>query len=218
MKIKYLGLVPYSKALSLMDQLHTEVVATPNHKGFLLVLQHPPTVTMGKRELLGDMKIPPEELKFKGVDYHKIDRGGSVTVHEPGQIVIYPIINIDTYKHTVRSFVCAIEQAIIDTCTHYHVHATRDEINPGVWVKENKVGAVGIRVLNKVTKHGLAMNVTNSLSTFEFIIPCGLKGRGVTTLLDLLGPNKQPENLTEFYNEVEYNLAEKVAAYLSVNI
>ena len=210
MEIKYLGLIPYVDALNLMEKFHTEIASTPNHKGFLLVLQHPPTVTMGKRELLDDMKIPPEELKFKGVAYHKIDRGGSVTVHEPGQIVIYPIINIDYYNHTVRSFVTALEQAMIDTCAHYDIHAARDEINPGVWVEKNKVGAVGIRVLNKVTKHGLALNVINSLATFSFIIPCGLKGRGVTNLIKLTSQLCKTENHEKLYLEVEKFLAEKV--------
>lgn len=211
MKIKYLGLVPYAEALRLMEQLHTEVVSTANHPGYLLVLQHPPTVTMGKRELLEDMKIPPDELKFKGVAYHKIDRGGSVTVHEPGQVVIYPIIHIDFYKHTVRSFVNALEQAVIDTCAYYDVQATRDNINAGVWVEKNKIGAVGIRVLNKVTKHGLAFNVINNLETFSFIVPCGLRGRGVINLIEL---QKNIFNQENFFQEVEKKIAENVAKYI----
>lgn len=234
MEIKYLKLFAYADALNLMENLHSEVASTQNHKGFMLVLQHPPTVTMGKRELLEDMKVPPEELKYKGIAYHKIDRGGSVTIHEPGQIVIYPIININFYHHTVRSFVAALEQAMIETCMHYDICAARDEINPGVWVERNKIGAVGIRVKNKVTKHGLAFNVVNSLETFSFIIPCGLKERGVTNLTNLIrfplnpctrgeeqGVQKlngnhitshlcKPENLEIFYNEVEKYLAEKV--------
>lgn len=211
MEIKYLGLIPYPTALDLMEKLHAEVVASEAHEGFLLVLQHPPTVTMGKRELFNDMKIAPEELKFKGVAYHKIDRGGSVTVHEPGQIVIYPIININTYKHTVRSFVNALEQAMIDICAQYYVHAGRDEINPGVWIEKNKVGAVGIRVLHKVTKHGLAFNVTNNLDTFSYIVPCGLRGRGVTNLFSL---QNSTQDEAKFLAEVEKKLVENVKKYI----
>ncbi|MES2615369.1 MAG: lipoyl(octanoyl) transferase LipB [Bdellovibrionota bacterium] len=213
MEIKFLNLISYGDALGIMEQLHKEVVTHSNHKGYLLVLQHPPTVTMGKRELLTDMKIAPEELKFKGVAYYKIDRGGSVTVHEPGQIVIYPIIQIDAYKHTVRSFVAALEQAMIDTCAHYHVRANRDEINPGVWVGENKIGAVGIRVLNKVTKHGLAFNITNSLSTFSYIVPCGLRGRGVINLQTCLSADASHSRTdeSEFFNEVEKFLTQRVS-------
>ncbi len=210
MQIKYLNLISYSEALNLMQQYHAEVVAHPEHKGFLLVLQHPPTVTMGKRELIEDMKIAPEGLKFKGVDYHKIDRGGSVTVHEPGQIVIYPIININYYKLSVMSFVEALEQAMIESCTYYNVHATRDEINPGVWVEKEKIGAVGIRISNRVTKHGIAFNVINNLDTFSYIIPCGLKGRGVTSLEIQLNKKKTIQNKDLFFQEVEIFLAEKV--------
>ena len=83
MEIKYLGLLPYGDALGLMESLHSEISKNSNQEGVILVVQHPPTVTMGKRELLEDMLIPPEQLKYKGVAYHKIDRGGSVTVHEP---------------------------------------------------------------------------------------------------------------------------------------
>lgn len=214
MEIKYLGLIPYVEALNLMEQLHTEVANSPKHEGFLLVLQHPPTVTMGKRELLSDMKIPPEELKYKGVYYHKIDRGGSVTVHEPGQIVIYPIINLDYSKHTIRSFVTALEQAMIETCAHYDVLASRDKINAGVWVEKNKVGAVGIRVLNKVTKHGLAFNVINNLDTFSYIVPCGLRERGVINLMNLIKNTDNIENLENFYHKTEKLLANNVSHFL----
>lgn len=217
MEIKFLGLVPYGQALELMEKLHEEVANNPSHKGTLLVLQHPPTVTMGKRELLGDMKIPPEELKFKGVAYHKIDRGGSVTVHEPGQIVIYPIINLESYHHTVRSFVCAIEQSMIDTCQEFGISANRDEINPGVWVGQNKIGAVGIRISKKVSKHGLAMNINNTLATFDFIIPCGLKGRGVTSLFSEL-KHKENINRDDFFKNVESILAKNLQTQLSRKI
>jgi lipoate-protein ligase B len=108
--------------------------------------------------------------------------------------------------------VCALEQAMIDTCAHYGVTAARDSINPGVWVGENKIGAVGIRILNKVTKHGLAFNVTNSLETFQTIVPCGLRGRGVTSLeREILGTIRKenpPQNVV--YSEVEKILAEQV--------
>jgi lipoyl(octanoyl) transferase len=210
MEVKYLNLISYADGLGIMEKLHAEVVQQNNHPGYLLVLQHPPTVTMGKRELLDDMKIQPEELKFKGIAYHKIDRGGSVTIHEPGQIVIYPILNLDNYKHTVRSFVHALEQAMIETCEFYGISAGKDDINPGVWVGQDKIGAVGIRVKDKVTKHGIAFNVTNSLDTFSYIVPCGLHGRGVTNLINLIKENDACLDKDAFYQEVEEFLAKQV--------
>lgn len=211
LNICYLNCMPYGDALALMEARHAEVVANRAHPGFLLVVQHPPTVTMGKRELLTDMRVPPSQLKYQGVAYYKIDRGGSVTVHEPGQVVIYPIMHMDTYGHSVRSYVCALEEAMIQICAHYGVVARRDPINPGVWVKENKIGAVGIRVLNKVTKHGLAFNVTNTLGTFSTIVPCGIRGRGVTRLQDEV---LQSSDIN--YAEVEKYLANCVQSQISI--
>lgn len=213
MQIQYLNTVPYTQALALMEQLHAEVVENKNHAGVVLVLQHPPTVTMGNRELVQDMITPFEQLKFRGVDYHKIDRGGSVTVHEPGQTVIYPIFHLNNHSHTVRSYVCALEQAMINTCEKYGVTARRDSINPGVWVGTNKIGAVGIRVSNKVTKHGLAFNVTNTLETFQNIVPCGLRGRGVTSLQKEISTSNQTLKIN--YEEVERTLAEIVLKLLT---
>lgn len=216
MEIKYLNTLPYAQALELMEKIHSEMVADETKEGIILVVQHPPTVTMGNRNLLEDMIVPPDQLKFKGVAYHKIDRGGSVTVHEPGQVVIYPIFNMTKYGHTVRSYVCALEQAMIDTCAHYGVKAARDSINPGVWVGENKIGAVGIRILNKVTKHGLAFNVTNSLETFQTIVPCGLRGRGVTSLeREILGLQiKSKESIRMDVQKIEHFLAEHLQKLL----
>lgn len=211
MQIKYLGLLPYSDALGLMEAYHSDIAKSPNLDGVILVVQHPPTVTMGKRELFDDMLIPPDQLKYKGVAYHKIDRGGSVTVHEPGQIVIYPIFHIETYRQSVRTYVNHLEEAMIETAAHFGVTANRDEINPGVWVGQNKIGAVGIRIKDKVTKHGIAFNVSNSLETFSNIIPCGLRGRGVINLEIAV---KETAINNEFiqvkYNEVEKYLAERI--------
>lgn len=179
MQILELGLKDYSETLDIMNKIHSDVSAAKS-ADTLIVVEHPPTVTMGNRERYEDMHIPPEELKFKGVKFVKVDRGGSVTIHEPGQIVIYPILSLKNLS--VKKYVCALEEAMILTCKHYGVIATRDPINPGVWVGENKIGALGIRVANRVSKHGLAFNIDNSLETFGTIVPCGLHGRGVTSL------------------------------------
>ena len=213
MQIRYLGLLPYGDALGIMESIHSEITADPKKEGVILVVQHPPTVTMGKRELFEDMLIPPDQLKYKGIAYHKIDRGGSVTVHEPGQIVVYPIFHIDQQKQTVRSYVNHLEEAMIETAAHFGVVVKRDEINPGVWVGKNKIGAVGIRILNKVTKHGIAFNVNNSLETFSIIIPCGLRGRGVINLE--MAVRESASSLKDVpiivnFSEVEKILAEKI--------
>jgi lipoate-protein ligase B len=213
MHIRYLGLIPYRDALGIMESIHSKIKEDPTKDGVILVVQHPPTITMGKRNLLDDMLIPPEQLKYKGIAYHKIDRGGSVTVHEPGQIVVYPIFHIEKQKQSVRSYVNHLEQAMIETAAHFGVVVKRDEINPGVWLGKNKIGAVGIRILNKVTKHGIAFNVNNSLETFSNIVPCGLHGRGVINLEMAIRESEsssQKANVLIDYSKVEMILAEKI--------
>jgi lipoyl(octanoyl) transferase len=209
MEIRYLKIKPYSEALELMNQTHQYLVEHKNHPGIILVVQHPPTVTMGKRELLNDMILQPIELKGKNVDYHNTDRGGSVTVHEPGQIVIYPIIPLENYSLSVRSYVNILEEAMIQICAEYGVEAKRDPINSGVWVNKNKIGAIGIRISNKVTKHGLAFNVTNSLKTFTYIVPCGIRERGVTNLISEIKPRLEKSE-DEILAEIELKLSEKL--------
>jgi lipoate-protein ligase B len=213
MEIKNLGLIPYGDCLGIMDQYHNEVVKSPNHLGVILVVQHPPTVTMGKRELLQDMLVSPERLKTKGVDFFKIDRGGSVTVHEPGQLVIYPIFNLGKYNQTVRSYVNLLEDAMIEVSAKFQVIAARSEVNPGVWCGQNKIGALGIRILNKVTKHGIAFNVNNSLETFKHIVPCGLRNSGVTSLLAEVKAHT-PKNENIQFNIDFDNVSHDLAGYI----
>lgn len=182
MLLRSLGVMRFAEALRVMNECHAEVVASATHSGFLLSVEHPPVVTMGNRFLSDDMLVLPEGLAQRGIDYAKTDRGGSVTVHEPGQCVLYPIVRLTSKSLTVRQFVTSLEQSMIETCLAFGVVAQRDTINPGVWVGANKIGAIGIRVSEHVSKHGLAFNVCNSLETFAAIVPCGLRGRGVTTL------------------------------------
>lgn len=195
-----------------MESIHSQIVSNPKQEGVILVVQHPPTVTMGKRELYADMLVPPEQLKFKGVAFHKIDRGGSVTVHEPGQVVIYPIFHVQEYQQTVRSYVHLLEEAMIETAALFGVQVQRDDINPGVWVEQNKIGAIGIRIKDKVTKHGIAFNVINSLETFANIVPCGLHGRGVINLQAAIRelPPEQRKMVLLNYQEVEKYLAQTI--------
>jgi lipoyl(octanoyl) transferase len=175
-----LGLVPYREALRVMEECHAAVCA--GAPGFILVVEHLPVVTMGNRFLPDDMRLRPEDLSEHGVDFVHIDRGGSVTVHEPGQAVVYPILPVSASRLTVKRLVWCLEEAMICVAKEHGVVAARDSINPGIWVGLNKLGAIGIRIADHVSKHGLAFNVNNSLATFRFIVPCGLHERGVTTL------------------------------------
>lgn len=183
MRVIQLGVLKYSEALAVMEDIHGATVADPGREESLLIVEHPAVVTMGLRERSNDLKSTEAELQSHQVDFAKIDRGGSVTVHEPGQLVLYPLLRVDARLLTVRRLVWALEEIMILEAARWGLSAGRDEINPGVWLGQNKVGAVGVRVANHVSKHGLALNVSNNLSTFSHIVPCGIHGRGVTSLL-----------------------------------
>ena len=204
--VENLGLVRYAQALEKMNAEHQRIVLrVPPGSGVILRVEHPPVVTMGNRYVPGDMVLPEEALPARGIDFHRIDRGGSVTVHEPGQAVIYPLVKLDSVRLGVKRFVWCLEEAMIEVCAEFGVVAARDAANPGVWVGSDKVGAVGIRVASGVSKHGLAFNVCNDLSTFATIVPCGLRGKGVTSLAKLSGER----GLLDF-ETVSRSLAERV--------
>ncbi len=218
LEIRQLGLVKYEQALEIMGAVHTEVLADAEKAGVLLLVQHPPVVTMGNRFLASDLILNHEELAAQGVDFVKTDRGGSVTVHEPGQLVVYPIVRLNNQKLSVKKFVWILEQAMVDICQYFGVTAARDTVNPGVWVGNNKIGAIGLRVENHVTRHGLAFNISNSLDTFGFVVPCGLRGKGVTSLwkeLALSGIKKELPSFEIVQDLLAQNIQNKLEELLS---
>ena len=195
MQVRQLGLMKYKDALAVMEEAHRVVASDPSAEEILFIVEHPPVVTMGLRERGLDMVTPEALLAARGVDFEKIDRGGSVTVHEPGQLVMYPLVRVDARRLTVRRLVWALEDIMIRECARWGIVAARDDINPGVWVGRSKIGAVGVRVAEHVSKHGLALNICNSLNTFSHIVPCGIQGRGVTSVHHTLGSSAPEMNL-----------------------
>lgn len=178
------GIVPYEEAVALQTEWHSRVLA--GEGDVVIALQHPPVVTLGKSA--GEQNIVDrtsyEESKVQVI---RSERGGDVTVHMPGQLVVYPIIHLKRRGIGVKDYVCRLEQVIIDFLADVGVAAARDKINPGVWVHQNKICALGIRVKDRVSMHGLALNVNNDLSLFQSVVPCGIQGRGVTSLERELG-------------------------------
>jgi lipoyl(octanoyl) transferase len=147
------------------------------------LVEHEPVFTLGQAG-------KPEHVLMPGeIPVLKVDRGGQVTYHGPGQIVAYPLLDLKRSKIGVRDYVCKIEQAVIDTLAHWNLHAERREGAPGVYVAGAKVAALGIRVRRGCTFHGLAFNIAMDLSPFHRINPCGYAGLQVTSMLDLGGPS-----------------------------
>jgi len=177
-----LGILRYGEALSRQESAHTDVAAD-RCSGVIFTVEHEPVLTMGKNSEGGNLLFAREFYESQGVEIFDTERGGQVTAHMPGQLVVYPILNMIALGLTVRTYVNILEESVIQTLAKYDIMAHRDPEHPGVWVGHEKICAMGVRIKSRVSMHGLALNVNNDLSLFGKIIPCGIKFRGVTSIL-----------------------------------
>ena len=181
-----LGRLRYRRALALQDSLRSLRIA--GHIGDrLLFVEHPPVFTIGRRECSDDFISSAQAIAAEGIEVVKTNRGGRVTYHGPGQLVGYFICHLDSLGLGVRDFVRAVEEICIRTAAGLGIRAHRDESRPGIWVGQDKLGAIGLNVSRGITQHGFALNVDCDLGAFRHITACGIKGRGITTMADILG-------------------------------
>ncbi len=177
---RWLGLYAYEVALA-----EQEAAWERRRRGgpdVCLALEHPPTITLGRRADRRDVRVAAAELARRGVTCHGIERGGGATYHAPGQLVLYPIVALAARGFGVRTFVAALEAIMIDVARAAGVTARRDARGPGVWTARGKLGAVGIRVRDGIATHGLALNVDLDLDGYALITPCGMPDAPVTSL------------------------------------
>jgi len=153
----------------------------------LLILEHPPTLTFVKSDDLENLLISRNELQKRGVSLFPTDRGGNITWHGPGQLVGYPIIDLKERDKDIHKFIFDLQEVIIRTLNDFSIESFRDERHVGVWVGQEKIAAIGIKVTSWVTKHGFALNINNDLDHFSLINPCGIMDRGVTSMARILG-------------------------------
>ena len=153
----------------------------------VLFVEHDPVVTLGRRAKPEHLLRSPEALAAQGVEVHDVGRGGDVTYHGPGQLVMYPIIDLKPDRRDVRRYVWSLEETMIRTCADYGVTAERVAGYNGAWVGDDKIGAVGVRISRWVTMHGIGFNVSTRLEDFSVIVPCGIATGGVTSLERELG-------------------------------
>ncbi len=195
-----LGRMNYAEALKVQREHHAEVLAQRDDVaggvGRLLLVEHdPPVITFGRRPGSDQHLLADEQrLEALGIEVHTTDRGGDITYHGPGQLVVYPIIDLNRAHMRLHDYMRCLEQSVIDVCASFDIAAQREQSATGVWVDgagpngaSAKVCAIGVRIQQWVSMHGLALNVTTDLSHFECIVPCGLTGRTVTSLHRLLG-------------------------------
>jgi lipoate-protein ligase B len=199
--VTHLGAVPYGDAFELQRALH-ERRAAGELPDLVLVLEHPPVYTRGKRTEPADLPMGPDWYRSRGIDVADSDRGGRVTYHGPGQLVAYPIVAVER----VADYVHALEGAIVAALADEGVAAeARDVPFTGVWVGDAKIGSIGVRVRDGVSMHGLAVNVDNDLQPFEWIVPCGIDHVQVTSLARETG---RSPSLPCFRKRIAYQLAE----------
>ena len=188
LQIRRLGVVSYADALelqkTLVEQRRAGVIGDQ-----LLLLEHPPVITLGvkTRNDRSHIVAPADELAKAGVEVFETGRGGDVTYHGPGQLVGYPIIDLKPDRCDVHRYVRDLEQVMIGIAASFGVRAGRIEGLTGAWVGEDKLAAIGVRIARWVTSHGFAFNVNTPLDHFNFIVPCGITDKGVTSLQRVLG-------------------------------
>jgi lipoate-protein ligase B len=153
----------------------------------LVLVEHEPVITLGKQGELAHLLLSEERLAAQGIDFHRVERGGDITYHGPGQLVGYPILNLRERGLSVRELMRGLEEALIRTLAHYGVAGGRIEGLTGVWVDGAKVAALGVAVQGGVSYHGFAFNVEPNLEHFRLIVPCGIMDKPVTSLALLLG-------------------------------
>jgi lipoyl(octanoyl) transferase len=203
LNVVYLGLMDYAEALKIQERL-MELRQQNKVNDTLLIVEHPPVLTIGRRGGASNIMVSQELLKAEGVSIYEVSRGGDVTYHGPGQVVGYPIMDLNGFGKDIKDFVGKVEEVFIKLLKiDYGIHAWRDEKKyTGVWVEEEKITAIGIAVKHWVTMHGFAFNVNTDLEHFKWIVPCGITDKGVTSLQKLVG------------KELEFSLlCEKVAKY-----
>ena len=190
MILRNLGLLAYRDAWALQEQAHDQVANGGDEQ--LLLVEHPPVITFGRRPG-GEKNLlaSPDQLIELGVDLVPSDRGGDVTFHGPGQIVAYPIVRLIDHQLSVGAYVRRLEDIVIATLAEFGITGQKDESAIGVWVDDGgtpaKICALGVRIRQGISLHGIALNVETDLSFFKLIVPCGMASRPVTSMRRLLG-------------------------------
>ena len=201
-----LGHIPYKQAWDIQRGVHKQLIDqkltvrdNPNLKkkipDSLIFVEHPHVYTLGKSGDAANLLKGAAELKNIDAEFIENDRGGDITYHGPGQIVGYPILDLDRYFTDVHKYLRYLEEVIIKTCADYGVEAGRIESLTGVWVGDEKICAMGIRCSRWITMHGFAFNVNTDLTYFDHIVPCGIRDKNVTSLSKILGETINMHNV-----------------------
>jgi lipoate-protein ligase B len=180
-----LGLISYNEAYDLQIRLF-ELIRSDDRPGAILVLEHYPVITIGSNRNTGNLLANREKLKDQNIELVQSDRGGDITLHTPGQVVCYTILNLVRIKKDLTFFVHNLEQVIIDVLACYDIQGTRVRRHRGIFVNNFKIASIGLKIKKWITFHGFSINVNNDLKYFDYIIACGLKDHPQTSIKKIL--------------------------------
>ncbi len=175
LRIEDLGCRPYAEVLELQRELRRRRIEGELDEDVLLLVEHPPVITLGRGTRTSSLPISPAELRRHGVEVFEVERGGDVTFHGPGQLVGYPILDLRGHRQDLHWYLRSLEDVLIGALGHFRIEADRNPGLTGVWTAGRKIASIGIHVKQWVTLHGFALNVTTDLDRFDLIVPCGIR-------------------------------------------
>ena len=221
-----LGVLDYNTALNFQEKKLQEIIdikrtnrnksssiETPN---YFLFVEHPPVITLGKSGQEKNLLLTKEELERKKIQYFNTNRGGDITFHGYGQIVGYPVIDLENFYTDINRYLRTLEEIVISTLNFYKISSQRSSGETGVWLEPNspnsrKICAIGVKTSRWVTMHGFALNVDTDLRYYDYIIPCGIRGKGITSI------NKEVKKIVSL-NEVKEKLLENLKKTFHANL
>jgi lipoate-protein ligase B len=191
-----LGLIDYKKAWDLQHHLWSkrEEGELPD---LLLLLEHPHVITLGRRGNRSHLIASQEVLEEMKIPIFHVERGGDVTYHGPGQMVVYPILDLKEYGYRIVRYIDELEEVVLQVLRDFGIKGGRDPLNRGVWVNEDKIASVGVAIKRWVTLHGFSLNYEADLKYFDLINPCGLEGKRMTSMTKILGRKVSKERLAQ---------------------
>lgn len=180
--VERLGVMSYAAALDLQREVARARIAGTIAEDVLLLVEHPPVVTLGRSAKEGHLLASPEALQARGVERFEVERGGDVTFHGPGQLVGYPIIDLNRHRRDLHWYLRQLEEALIVALSDFGIVAERSAGQTGVWTQGRKIASIGVHARSWVTWHGFALNVTTDLSYFDLMVPCGIESVIMTSI------------------------------------
>ena len=226
--VKDIGRTEFSYSWRYQESIFDKIIAQKvknrvskkksNTKNYLILTEHNPVFTIGKSGDISNLLLNKNQLKEKKIDFYKINRGGDITYHGPGQIMGYPILDLDNFFTDINLYLRNLENTIIATLKHYEIEGFTIKGETGVWVKKDndykKICAFGIRASRWVTMHGFSLNVQPDLNNFKYIIPCGISDKGITSISDM---KKETINISDLKLNLIENFARNFKAEIEKN-